>query len=856
MTASSLHIVICNERLLPRFGVDRLLLLLGGGLTERGHRITFLCQRGDKAAIATIPSVFTEVPDLGQFDLHGAEAAAVRWLSDHWDDLSYDRAPDVVVTGGWPFFNIAKVCAPRSVPSLFIDAGAVPHDGMPADLVVGQRELRRVRARALPGFTAVLPISDFIRDSQTLPERGSGEGVHTVLLGADHLESPMFSAPSGDAADAAALAHVKRLAAEGYRLVGMLGRFESEGYKNSPAVFDVFARVLEREPDARLLLLARPDDVRPPDALRHAVVPLGFVSDVTLGAMMQRCALGLSMSRWEGFNLPLAEMQWYGRPVLAFNLAAHPEVTADPWLLCDSVGEMADKAVHLLERGLPPHILAENRFEQFRNRHRWRDVIERYVQVIEGLAQTPRPVALRAAPPRRVLLVDCTNAAVDPANPGVIRVTRRLGHALQQDSELLPIFARWDGELATYRLLNAAERTTLASYAGPSDGISSLFSQAGQGVWPIDNLLTVFDGGSSPVLFLPEVVLDGRLPERIAWARARGMLVAAILYDLIPVTHPPFCSPSVVGRFPEYLEGLAATDAVYAISRESLRQFELYLARHSLPCPPQRDTVWLPAQFGAHPRATALPPPPPAGTPLIALCVSSIDPRKNHRNLIAAFRALLKRRPHLPLRLVLVGHRFGGADDLADWVTAITREEPRITWLGLVSDDELAALFERAAFSVFPSLVEGFGLPVVESLWMGRPCLCHSDGVMAELAADGGCLTVDMSDAVAIEHGLERLAGDAGFRLRLTEQVLGRMLSDWASYGTEIGRCLRDLRESDRLYAVPAACRTTCSTSAAVPVLRLLRRRLGEEAEALIEARVDFALATNTLVSAAEAEHR
>ena len=186
----------------------------------------------------------------------------MRWLSDHWDDLSHDRAPDVVVTGGWPFFNIAKVCAPRSVPSLFIDAGAVPHDGMPADLAAGQRELRRVRARALPGFTAVLPISDFIRDSQTLPERGSGEGVHTVLLGADHLESPMFSAPAGDAADAAALAQVKRLAAEGYRLVAMLGRFESEGYKNSPAVFDVFARILEREPDARLLLLARPDDVR------------------------------------------------------------------------------------------------------------------------------------------------------------------------------------------------------------------------------------------------------------------------------------------------------------------------------------------------------------------------------------------------------------------------------------------------------------------------------------------------------------------------------------------------------------------------------------------------------------------
>ena len=49
--------------------------------------------------------------------------------------------------------------------------------------------------------------------------------------------------------------------------------------------------------------------------------------------------------------------------------------------------------------------------------------------------------------------------------------------------------------------------------------------------------------------------------------------------------------------------------------------------------------------------------------------------QKNHRNLIEAFRALLRRRPHLPLQLVLVGHRFRERTILADW---ITREEPRI----------------------------------------------------------------------------------------------------------------------------------------------------------------------------------
>ena len=160
----------------------------------------------------------------------------------------------------------------------------------------------------------------------------------------------------------------------------------------------------------------------------------------------------------------------------------------------------------------------------------------------------------------------------------------------------------------------------------------------------------------------------------------------------------------------------------------------------------------------------------------------------------------MRRRPGMPLRLVLAGHRFGGADELAEWVTRVVREDPHITWTGLVSDEGLADLFERAAFTVYPSLVEGYGLPLVESLWMGRPCLCHSGGVMAELAAGGGCLTVDMTDVVAIEQGLERLASDVALRRRLTEAALSRELLDWAGYGAQIASRLRDLQASDRLH--------------------------------------------------------
>ena len=136
-----------------------------------------------------------ELPELGCFDLHGAEAEALRWLSDHWKELSGEGSPDVVVTGGWPFFRTAELCARLGAPSVFIDAGAVPHEAMPEGAAIVQRELRRVRASALPRFTAVLPISNFIRDTQTLPERGTAAGVRTILLGADHLESPNVRRP-------------------------------------------------------------------------------------------------------------------------------------------------------------------------------------------------------------------------------------------------------------------------------------------------------------------------------------------------------------------------------------------------------------------------------------------------------------------------------------------------------------------------------------------------------------------------------------------------------------------------------------------------------------------------------------
>ena len=241
---------------------------------------------------------------------------------------------------------------------------------------------------------------------------------------------------------------------------------------------------------------------------------------------------------------------------------------------------MADKAVRVLHGGLPPHILTEDRFQQFRKRFRWEDArSHQYADVIEelGIAAAcfsrtaghtppcrPRGLHNRRHRPRKSWSdpSDPPAGACPPAPCRAFSHFRSLGRHSWRISHI-----------------DTKERATLGTYSGPADGISNVFSPSGQGEFSIDGILRLFEASPPPVLFLPEAVLDGRFPERMAWARARGMLVGALLYDLIPVTHSRFCAPDVVARFPEYLEGLAATDAVWAISEESLRQFELYLAR-------------------------------------------------------------------------------------------------------------------------------------------------------------------------------------------------------------------------------------------------------------------------------------
>jgi glycosyltransferase involved in cell wall biosynthesis len=154
------------------------------------------------------------------------------------------------------------------------------------------------------------------------------------------------------------------------------------------------------------------------------------------------------------------------------------------------------------------------------------------------------------------------------------------------------------------------------------------------------------------------------------------------------------------------------------------------------------------------PAAAAL----PAGlAPGFLLAVGTVEPRKNYPRLVAAYRRLRDAPP-----LVVVGREGWAYGDAME----VLRSTPGVRLLGHVSDAELLALYRGASALAFPSLYEGFGLPLVEAMREGLPALIGNRGSLPELAA-GAALEVDAEDAEAIADGLRRLLEDGRLRRRL-----------------------------------------------------------------------------------------
>lgn len=143
------------------------------------------------------------------------------------------------------------------------------------------------------------------------------------------------------------------------------------------------------------------------------------------------------------------------------------------------------------------------------------------------------------------------------------------------------------------------------------------------------------------------------------------------------------------------------------------------------------------------------------------LSVGTLEPRKNIKNLIEAY---LK--SNLKQKLVLVGKWGWENSDLAELINA---NKDRIITTGFVSDSDIPHLYNQALLFIYPSLYEGFGIPVLEALTLGVPVICSKGSSLVEVGGDS-VLYINPKDVKDISNKLTTLVKDKNLRNKLSKK--------------------------------------------------------------------------------------
>ena len=308
------RIGILTERMKLGYGVDLVVHETAGRLTNRGYEVTVFT--GSVEAI--YGSVNYEVVRLG-----GAER-----LADVFSQEFFERAIlslrksriDVWIVESLPFYYW-RDSLPG--PVIFVEHGTPFPELFPRDVSLSVRLARLTKRERV--FSAIRPTDRIVAVSRFIASelpRSAADRTQIIYNGCDHY--PLIQA------DAAREFRGESGLSDTDVLLAYVGRIDFDGrkqpYKSVDRLLEVWQRINADMPHVRLLLAGRADaDIERQLREKH-VIPMLNVAEEKVALVLAAADLFVSMSLWEGFDLPLFEAQFQGTPCVAMRCGAHPEL--------------------------------------------------------------------------------------------------------------------------------------------------------------------------------------------------------------------------------------------------------------------------------------------------------------------------------------------------------------------------------------------------------------------------------------------------------------------------------------------------------------------------------------------------
>lgn len=354
------------------------------------------------------------------------------------------------------------------------------------------------------------------------------------------------------------------------------------------------------------------------------------------------------------------------------------------------------------------------------------------------------------------LMIDLSEVVHVDYGTGIHRVVRNLTRELvalsgSGDFNCVPAF------------LDKGEYQVASGYARKHLGIERLASEGRIEFAPGDTLLLLDSAWSQPE----------RFRSVLREAADRGTEIVGFVYDLIPLRHPDTCVPEMPMAFRQWLEHIVkASHAIVCISRATADDLIAFIAENHLQHRPGLRIHY--AHLGSDLDGNISGEPEEASRVAFSdtnrptfLMVGTIEPRKGHVEVLAAFERLWA--DGFDLALCLIGKPGWKMEPFIEQLRSHPEFGRRLHWLKRVDDVDLNYAYLHAAALVQASHAEGFGLPLLEAARHGTPVVCSDIPVFREVAGDEAWYFT-MGSATSLAQLLQRFVEDPRMCARLPKR--------------------------------------------------------------------------------------
>lgn|GEM_PF-2364943 len=340
---------------------------------------------------------------------------------------------------------------------------------------------------------------------------------------------------------------------------------------------------------------------------------------------------------------------------------------------------------------------------------------------------------------KKKVLIDCSFVYSHPeVNTGIQRVVKNIMKNINDDSgkydvQIVPVIMFKKYLIA----VNPQERKSfLSEKKRDISVILKIINRIRLYFYVFNNVITVNEGD---IFLLADSVWHYDISSIVRQVRDRGGVIVAIMYDLIPVNYPQFFDNSLVTVFNKFFsEYVIHFDGFVSISKTVMDDLKKYISIVGFPDAKYHfDYFVLGSDFKTQEYSLNN-----IRTEIsdlyknksVYLTVSTIEPRKNHVYLVDSFEKLWEK--GIDAKLCIIGRVGWKTEELIERIKNHKEYNNRLFMFNDASDPELSFCYNKSKMLVFASFVEGFGLPIVESLNNGLPVLASDIPIHREVGED------------------------------------------------------------------------------------------------------------------------